>query len=369
MKKLIILLVLLCAWLPGLKSNPIMPGSLVIEVYFEDDTWYLEIDNYLLDIFGINTFENIFVETKNGSFFFKEDFLPDFSNEVTIVTKDALIFPIDLDKIEDCIFCYYYDTQTDDFFIFTELYWGSYPYSEVGGPYENQSLKIVMVPLPPPDYNDWWLVKDDNPTIGEHDWFYVYARGTYKGFLYDENGNSVSNAEIKYLPDNYLNTGQLEFEPLMTNEFGFFIHEHLFCRYYHITSVIADGMEYYLDEVIAIEPGSILEMDLTIDLSTGIPVPKNSEYFMLSNYPNPFGYSTTFEFSIPKNSTFKNGKIEIKDILGRHLEEINFYPGQSNQEEYKLIWKNNNEFPVGQYYYNLVIDGKKAASTKMIISR
>jgi hypothetical protein len=85
--------------------------------------------------------------------------------------------------------------------------------------------------------------------------------------------------------------------------------------------------------------------------------------FMLSqNYPNPFNPSTTFEYSIAKQSSVL---IRIYDLIGNEIETL------VNEEKpvgtYELTWNASN-LPSGVYFYQLQA-GDFVETKKMILMK
>lgn len=225
MKSFILIIIVLLSLSFYARSNPIVPESLIVEVYFEDDEWYAVVDCFLMEMFGINTFQEIEIYCSDGQFIFREDFLPDFNNYNTIITRDALQYPIELDPVNDYIHAYWVGG-----FDFLELDWGSSPGNPVSGPYEGQALEVVFV------YGDeyynytFWLVKANEP-------FYFptqsVVRGIFNGYLLDNNNSPIPDAEIRYVSE-YLMQSVYNFPPLITDETGYFCHDELLARNYHL---------------------------------------------------------------------------------------------------------------------------------------
>jgi len=77
------------------------------------------------------------------------------------------------------------------------------------------------------------------------------------------------------------------------------------------------------------------------------------------NVPNPFNTSTVISYSMPKTS--RSAKMNIIDEKGRTVKTITLgnTPGK--------ISVNSNELTNGNYFYELIVDGKKSGSKQMTI--
>jgi len=104
-----------------------------------------------------------------------------------------------------------------------------------------------------------------------------------------------------------------------------------------------------------LEPGIDIYQFQAIPTAIGSEavIPENFE--LSQNYPNPFNPSTTFEFSLPQNST---ATFVIYDILGRQVNKL-LDGKQFDAGRYTLRWNGKNEagIPVssGLYIYRIDI--------------
>lgn len=86
-----------------------------------------------------------------------------------------------------------------------------------------------------------------------------------------------------------------------------------------------------------------------------------TDYFQISNYPNPFNSNTELIFNIPFES---HVKITIFNISGKEIETlINEY---TNKGEYKVNF-HVEKFPSGVYFYSLIINEVTAVTKRMIL--
>ncbi len=94
------------------------------------------------------------------------------------------------------------------------------------------------------------------------------------------------------------------------------------------------------------------------ELGTGINIKSLSSY-NLNSYPNPFVGKTNILF----NSTDTAGEIEIFNISGQKVYEVQVFAGQNS-----VIWKAES-FPNGIYFAKLLIDKTAVAVTKLVLMK
>jgi hypothetical protein len=338
-------------------ANPIFPESLVMEVYFEGDEWFIVVDNFVLEMFDVETFQEVEMFSGSGLFVFKEDFLPDFANYYTVITQDALVYPHQVSRVSDHISTYVYGGYP-----LMDLAWGTSPTSPVKGPFEGQSLVLVFV------YEDnnydplFWLCKASVPyfTGGNGT-----VSGTFDGYLFDQNSNPVANAEIKYVPDELTNPPYF-FPPLTTDQSGYFFKQEMPARNYHLHQVVIDGVDYDFDEYISIEPDSVNSYNFNMVI-TQVPDLLRSGTVKITNSPNPFSDKTVFNIDLDEKQHFQNMNLIISDMAGRILSVIPLNGFVSNDQKMKFSWENNHQLPSGSYLISLSDSGKTISTCKMTI--
>jgi hypothetical protein len=79
------------------------------------------------------------------------------------------------------------------------------------------------------------------------------------------------------------------------------------------------------------------------------------------NVPNPFSQSTVIRYYIP--NTVKSATINIYDVKGVRIQH---YPIQERGNG-ELSVKIQN-LSAGEYFYELIVDGEKVASKKMVLA-
>jgi hypothetical protein len=116
---------------------------------------------------------------------------------------------------------------------------------------------------------------------------------------------------------------------------------------YDPDNTIADIGAYYYDQMGLI----IQDMDLNNDVS-------------ITNYPNPARKNTAFRISNGEPPGWQKGNIVIYDLTGQILDII---PIENNHDEIiEIPWHSDN-IGSGIYLYVYQIDGRAAASNKMIL--
>jgi len=86
----------------------------------------------------------------------------------------------------------------------------------------------------------------------------------------------------------------------------------------------------------------------------------NMDNYLGNNYPDPFSEKTIIPFSLIDDT---EGKIVIKDLLGRTMKEMKILP--ENDE----VIVNADGWAEGVYTYSLVINGKLIKTMKMVLSK
>jgi hypothetical protein len=342
-------------------NNPIMPESLISEVYFDNENnWYLVVDVFLMEILGIQTFQEIEMYSTDGAFVFLDEFLPDFNTYETVITQDALVYPHQLYRETDYISVYW----PQGWFDFMYLDWGNSWGDPVKGPSPGQSL--VPVPVWEDEfYNvEFWLVKNAYPLIlgGGYE-----ITGEFDGFLLDQNLMPLANAELKYV-DEYLmnNTYFGYFPPIVTNQAGYFIHEEMLACNYHLYGVEIDGIDYDFDEYVSIEPDSTNTYVFQM-VVTGVNNPNLADKPSIYNFPNPFSDFTTFFLQNPVNSGTENLVLKVFDLMGQVVSVQPIILENINNSIARFGWKNQGGLPPGIYCYQLMMDGFTALTGKMTI--
>lgn len=357
MKKIVFFLVFMMLSSFNAPANPIMPESLFAEVYFENDDWYLVIDNNLLWSYGIEDFEFIQIFCTDGQLFLKPSFLPDSIHEITILTNDDLLSPVEINRSGDCITSFY------DNFELTTLEWNDILPSPVCGPQAGQSLSIIMIPVEDMNY-EWWLVKNNNPLINGGS---LQTYGAFSGYVYDQNNIPVPDARIDYIEPYYIQVPYNCFDTLFTDNNGYFTIDGLPARNYYISNIIKNNQAYSVNEHISIEPNSVNFKVFTIDYIVGCQDSEINKNFEISIFPNPFRYKTNFIITCKKNQSLINAHIKICDIRGKLITILPVHNLPDINGQIKIKWSKSAGLKAGHYIYSLNQEQDILASGKMTI--
>lgn len=108
-----------------------------------------------------------------------------------------------------------------------------------------------------------------------------------------------------------------------------------------------------------------------IDLNTIIGINSNdqlsaSDYKLEQNFPNPFNPETTIKYSVSRKSFVQ---IKVYDISGRLINSL--VAKALSAGSYSAVWNGKditgNNVSSGIYFYNMIIDGGKSVSRKMLL--
>jgi len=367
MKNQLLLLVLASFVSLHILGNPIIPESLFAEIYFENEEWFLLIDNMCLESYDIENFDNIHITSSDGVLLLSESFLPEFQQSYTILTNEDLVSPVDISKENGWIssYCNHPDFGT---IYFTYLKWGDNLNDPVKGPYEGQSLIVNYY------YHDdfeleGWLLKNNDPIINGG---YSYTTwGSLAGYVFDVNNVPVPHVFIEYLDAGYLNCPLNPFDSVFTNDSGYFEIYFLPARNYHICKLYKENLLFNVDEYLSIEPDSCTYLDFYIDYSVGIADREQAlkNKIEIYNKPNPFHYKTEFVLNFPDVEIPQNLSIIMTGLNGSIKIIIPVETPASIENIIATEWENSLNLTPGQYLYSLT-DGKNTlASGKMMISR
>ena len=362
MRKIILVLISVLIIANYSPANPIVPESLFAEVYFENNEWYLAIDNMLLEVYGIEDFENIQIFCNDGPLLLEPGFMPDFSQMYTILTNEHLINPVEIERTSDCITSFW-DDPYFGYLEFTTLSWNDVLPSPVCSPFEGQALSIIMIPIEDMMY-EWWLVKNNNPltTGGSYN---VY--GSFEGYIYDQNNIPIPNARIQYIEPYYLQVPYNCFDTLITDNTGYFTIS-IPARNYYVSHVHKNNQQYFINEYVSIEPDSINFYEFTIDYIVGYQNFEIVKNFNIYNFPNPFVKQTEFVIDCKINQPLNNSHIRIRDMSGKVLSILPVSNLPDEKGQIKIKWLNSACLGAGHYIYSLYQDQDILATGKMIIS-
>jgi len=340
-----------------LVGNPIMP-VLISEIYFEEDEWTIELSDYY-GFFG--SLDDLwFVASSDTAQFKSGIFLYD--NIPIIVNQDSMLTPLSINKNGDFLQVRQeYDGEWFD--VCLPVYFGDYPDSWVNAPNEGQSLGRIFFSDPWGWGEDFFLVKNNTPSLGSNP-YYVNTRGTFSGYVFDQQQNPIPNAQIHYF---------YYCDDIYTDQNGYFENNYMYGMNYNVTVYVDDIA--MMDTLITIEPDSTTYCEFYINLYSVDEEQLQGSKIILSNYPNPFIESTTISFSAADLRGLT--QIRIYNIKGQKIKTLECGESLSTKapicRNYSISWDGKNESdvlqPPGFYFYSLEIDGKKVKTNKMIMVR
>ena len=83
--------------------------------------------------------------------------------------------------------------------------------------------------------------------------------------------------------------------------------------------------------------------------------------FMAQNTPNPFNSTTVINYSVPK--MISTARLNITDMQGKTVKTISLNSKQGN------VTLNSGELAAGNYFYELIVDGKKSGIRQMTVTK
>ena len=185
--------------------------------------------------------------------------------------------------------------------------------------------------------------------------------------------DDFASAEVTYsdVQGSWQGFGNLDLDPMFRDMAGGDFHlQSTFCGDQNDSPLIDVGSPDYTDLVLDCDQGLGTELsDMGAfgggeTASTGIEdvVQNPTEYFVVSNYPNPFNAQTTISYNLPQAS---NVTLKIYDSLGRQVETL-IDNGYFSAGQHQVIWDAANS-ATGTYFYRLDVDGYSSTSKMLLI--
>jgi len=371
MKKIILLFTFLSLIVSSnVKANPIVLPPVISEFYIvNDSTWYLELvitHNYYSNTISLKGFH---IESLSGSSVFKHEISVTLDS-IIIITQDSMQSPLHFNRNGDYIYI-----KDSTGFINDKIYFGNISGAQISAPSTGQS--IVNLANSCWDSNEgasavqYYLVKDNNPTIGYNAFKPSSAIGTFKGIVYDNGHHPVEGIKVgdSYRIDNgpsYLCANFFGYD--LTDSSGSFISNEYSVRRY--IQIYYKPSRVFINSLIMIEPDSINYYEFTIDtLLTGIHAFSLKNNYSLQIFPNPGSENFTFQITAPELN-YSNGLLKIYNIEG---ELVNIIPVNKTHDSFASVsWNGKgryNELPSGIYTCSFEINGNTVASQKLIIKK
>lgn len=341
------------------KTNPIVEEDFITEIYFEDGQWFILFNNNAMSSWGINSFQEFSIYSNNGPLLINPNVVPDFQQPYTTITVYDLLETVMLSPNAGEIVLYYDEYSYN--YIIQEFSWGMPPGTAVGPVQAGQSINWLPVVFYQNYEVEWMAVKNAEPyaTNGTGDF-----QGIFTGYLKDHNNNPVIDAEIKYVSD-LIMWPNSNYTPLITGAGGYF-QINIYARNYHLSGIVKDSVEYPIDHWLIVEPGTIITMDIVVDMTVGIAEAEKIYHVTLNNYPNPFSDQTTIELKIDDATHFSSGNIRITGMNGSIIAVIPLTRSKFNNNIMHYVWNNTREYnlPDGQYLVTVTMDERQVATKK-----
>jgi hypothetical protein len=345
MKYLLVLFFLICVTFNY--ANIIIEGPCAYELQWIDGEWHLELVNY-----GVYppSLEECYLQCNVGYSYFNSISFP--SYELTVVTKNDLIDPLELDLCYDEIVLGWDGPYGSDPSCY--VYYGNSHYSMP--PLEGESLVRKPFTHPFLPLSSYLYCRDNSPTMGQANDDIGFT-GTFSGSVINNQGDPLPGVVLEYYPP-------LGANQIITNLDGEFSQEMNTVRY--DIQVKYDEVTY-IDTTICVAPDSNTVCTFVLPIASTSPYLPELSKAKLSNYPNPFNPSTKIQYSFPQN--VNKTIIEIFNSKGQKVRELKIENLKLKSNE--VVWngRNENNIPVasGVYYARLVGDGIVLKESKMLL--
>lgn len=346
-------------------ANPVMPPPelLISEIYFDSSDWKIEMVVGFAD-----NLNNISIVTSSGESFFKQGIDVE-EGEIIIVTEDSLQIPLAINRNGDFINMIEYDNEYTlwELLWFQDISFGNYPGAVCSSPYEGESIVLQHFELLSPGYEDkdfYWPVKEREPSPGSNP-FICSSRDSVSGYIFDKFSDPVKSAEIRYCAELELWCASPDLPQIVADDYGYFENAMMFSKFYSAQVILGDSLISNVSFNVEFDSSNSYIFELKDYVYTGIDLVELENSVFLTNYPNPVENQTIISVDIPQNVRFKNAVIKIFNINGKIVDIIPLVYNSGNV--YDITWDRSNNIPDGNYFYNLDINYKKVASSRMML--
>lgn len=257
-----------------------------------------------------------------------------------------------------------------------QMYFGTISGSQISAPKQGQSIvNYAFHCWTSSQTIEYHKVKDNHPTIGFNA-FTPYnisassTTGTFTGFVYDKAYNPVPGIHIgnRFYNATSSTCGMFFVSALSGADGSFTIPER---SGKYLVQLFYDPLRILSDSILNIEPDSVNYFEFTIDtLLTSMNPRDIKKGINLSCFPNPSTGETTISFDA-SGRHYSKALIKIHNSNG---EMVRILPVNVDnaQNKYSIKWNgscSDNSTASGIYFCNLELDGRKVASTKIIIEK
>ena len=329
-------------------ANIIIPGPYVYELQWIDGEWHLELGN--LEVIP-PTLDECYLECNAGFSYFNDISFP--QNQYTVVTKDDLNIPLELDPEHDEIILGWEGPYGSD--PSCSIYYGNSHYSMP--PLEGESLVREYFADPVLPIYSVHYCRDNSPTMGQPN-DNIGFTGTFSGSVINTQGNPVAGAVIEYYPP-------LGANQIFTNLDGEFSQEMKTVRY---DIEVKYNEATYINTTIRVAPDSNTVRTFVLPITHSSPSLAILANTKLSVYPNPFNPSTNIQFSIPLD--MNDITIDIFNSKGqkvRTLKSMYEVPDELQEVTWNGLDNSGNPVASGVYYSRLKGDGIVLKESKMLL--
>lgn len=291
-----------------LNGNVAFPGAYIEEIYFDGDYWTIELLNVFVQE---ETLDSCKIASSSGESFFKLGIYFPYGG-YTVVNQDSLQTQLNINRNGDMVATYYPFVYPKDWYLIDECYFGNFPDSWINSPNTGQSLARITILDTTTGMSGKILTKDNSPTLGMPN-DTTGTKGTFCGYVYDNQGNPINGVELKFYYPYYSN-----YFPVVTTDGTGHFSQRMFSLNYE-TFILVDG-SVLMDTTITVEPDSTTYCEFYINLNSVDEEQLQMSKIILSNYPNPFIESTTISFSTA--DLHRCTQIKIYNIKGQLIKEL-----------------------------------------------
>jgi len=319
-------------------SNPITPSLKISEIQFVEDGWQINIISEALE--EPMNLSSSYIYCNEDSAFFNNDIVM-LGNDAKIITQDDLQSSININPNGDNI------GISSDFAEGNHCNFGTLD-DMVLVPGENQSLSMVGMSYNAMETTHYSFAKDNIPF--EYIQNFPDLKGTFNGYVYDEEMNPVFGVILDKNPD------CISLPDIITDENGWFEAELWGFNYnlnIHLATVVS------IDTTLAIEPQQVNRYDFILEGYSGSEEEEiHKPLYSISNSPNPFNPVTTISFG---RVLEQRAKVKIYNSKGGLVDELNCTAGRES-----ISWDAGTTAS-GVYFYKLEVENSEVSSGKMLL--
>lgn len=344
-------------------SNPIVPPSVIQEIYFGQWSWEIELCRN--EFYELENLDSLWLYGQYDTA--KFEYGHEFYGDIMVVTNYDMLTPMFIDQSGDIVTLCYKNGNFDEYI--GGISWGTFdgnPGWGVTAPVGDQSIAYQRFDLYEYDW-EYWKVKEQPHTIGSNPGW-VSKRANFEGYVKDRNNEPLSGIFIDYC-DFYYGASDPDVPMIWTGPDGHFSTNNMFCRKYNI-SFKNDIYEPSIgDTTVNLEPDSANYFEFTLDtLLTGVGENRHKgPSYSIWNIPNPSSTHTKFIIETSSPGTDQKGVIKIYNESGYIVDIL---PVEISGGKQEITYNfNDKTLSSGLYFYNLEIGHQKMASGKMLITR